>query len=118
MEKHVKLLGALHIVYGAILLFVGVIVFVAVAGGGQLAESVEVEQLTTGIGALVGGLIVVAAIPSLAGGIGLLNQKSWAWVLVLIGGCLSLLSFPVGTALGVYTIWALLKPETKSLLTH
>jgi hypothetical protein len=29
----------------------------------------------------------------------------------MVLGALSLLSFPVGTALGVYTLWALTRPD-------
>jgi hypothetical protein len=50
-------------------------------------------------------IIIVFSIPSLIAGIGLLNKASWAMTLALVLGCLKLLSFPVGTAIGVYTIW-------------
>ncbi len=30
-------------------------------------------------------------------------------VLLLIAGCISLLSFPIGTAIGVYTIWVFIE---------
>ena len=48
---------------------------------------------------------VVIALPSLIAGWGLLNNKSWAMLLALIVGCLRLFSFPIGTAIGIYTIW-------------
>jgi hypothetical protein len=50
-------------------------------------------------------LIILVALPSLIGGWGLLNRQSWAMTLVLIVGCLKLFSFPIGTAIGIYTIW-------------
>jgi hypothetical protein len=50
-------------------------------------------------------IIIVFSIPSLIAGIGLLNKASWAMTLALILGCLKLISFPIGTAIGVYTIW-------------
>lgn len=50
-------------------------------------------------------IIIAFSIPSLIAGIGLLNKASWAMTLALVLGCLKLLSFPVGTAIGVYTIW-------------
>ncbi|MBK8292646.1 MAG: hypothetical protein IPK96_18635 [Flammeovirgaceae bacterium] len=51
------------------------------------------------------GIIILFSIPSIIGGIGLLNHKKWALTLLLILGCFKLFSFPIGTAIGIYTIW-------------
>jgi len=51
------------------------------------------------------GVIILFSIPSIIGGIGLLNHKKWALTLLLILGCFKLFSFPIGTAIGIYTIW-------------
>ncbi len=50
-------------------------------------------------------IAIFISIPSLIAGIGLLNKQGWAMILVLILGCLKLFSFPIGTAIGVYSIW-------------
>lgn len=50
-------------------------------------------------------IVILFSIPSIIGGIGLLNHKSWALTLVLVLGCFKLFSFPIGTAIGIYTIW-------------
>jgi hypothetical protein len=34
-----------------------------------------------------------------------LNNKSWALTLLLVLGCFKLFSFPIGTAIGIYTIY-------------
>jgi len=39
-------------------------------------------------------------------------------MLAIVLGALSLLSIPIGTLLGIYTIWALTKPESQSLLRN
>ena len=65
----------------------------------------------------IGGLIVVTSIPEIIGGIGLLKKQGWARILVLILGFLNLLDIPIGTALGVYTIWVLLKEESAQILS-
>ena len=44
-------------------------------------------------------------------GWGLSERKAWARPLGLVVGFLALLRFPLGTALGIYTLWVLL-PET------
>ena len=47
--------------------------------------------------------LALASIIGILGGWGPLNRRAWAGILVLI------LAFPVGTALAVYTVLALLK---------
>jgi len=42
---------------------------------------------------------------------GLFEREPWARMLGLALGFLALPRFPLGTALGIYTLWALLLPE-------
>jgi len=42
---------------------------------------------------------------------GLFERESWARILGIVVGVLALLRFPLGTALGIYTLWVLL-PES------
>ena len=58
---------------------------------------------------------LVSAVWDLAGGIGLLKRRRWARILVLIGAVPELFLFPVGTAIGIYTIWVLMQKETIQL---
>ena len=50
---------------------------------------------------------------SLAGGIGLLQGKSWGRIIGFVVAVLSLFWFPVGTAIGVLVIIYLARPEVK-----
>ena len=45
-------------------------------------------------------------------GFGLLRRQSWARVLGIVVAILALLKFPVGTALGIYTLWVLVPSES------
>ncbi len=49
----------------------------------------------------------VMALVSLVTGYGLLTQKPWGRVLGIVMGILTLIKLPVGTALGIYTLWVL-----------
>jgi len=60
------------------------------------------------------GIIVLFSIPSIIGGIGLLNNKPWALTLLLVLGCFKLFSFPIGTAIGIYTIWVYAENHKKT----
>ena len=44
---------------------------------------------------------------------GLFEREPWARMLGIVLGCLALLRFPFGTALGIYTLWVLL-PESSA----
>lgn len=117
MQKHVTILAVLHIAYSGIVLIAAAIAFIAIVGGGLLSGDAQAIGITAGVGILVSLILLVVAAPGLIGGFGLLNKKSWARILVLIIGCINLLSFPVGTALGIYSIWVLVQPETKFILS-
>jgi hypothetical protein len=54
----------------------------------------------------------IKGVLSLAAGWGLLQRESWARALTIVMGFLSILHIPLGTALGIYTIWVLLPNES------
>jgi hypothetical protein len=112
MENHKRVLGILLLVMSAFLIMVmaflniflsTIFTFAQSQAETKDAEAIEfVRGLVSYIPLFV---IIVFAVPSVIAGIGLLTKKSWAMILALIIGCVHLLSFPIGTALGVYTIW-------------
>jgi hypothetical protein len=115
MQTHIKVLGYLSIAFGALGVLVALIVFVSVAGGGLISGDAEAIAITSGVGSVIAVLVILVSAPSIIGGIGLLQWRPWARILVIILGCLNLLNFPFGTALGIYTLWALTRPEAQSL---
>lgn len=60
---------------------------------------------------VIATMILLKALAGFASGWGLLERQSWARPLTLVLGFVSLINIPLGTALGVYTIWVLLPPE-------
>jgi hypothetical protein len=54
------------------------------------------------------GLVISGfAIAGLIAGGGLMAHRPWARMLAIVLGCISLIHFPLGTALGIYTLWVL-----------
>jgi len=51
---------------------------------------------------------MVKGILGVIAGWGLLDRQSWARLLAIVIAFLSLLHFPFGTAIGIYTLWVLL----------
>ena len=119
MEKHVTLVGALHIGYSALQILGGLIAFMFIVGGGLLGGLIAKEELVFGITFFVGTTITVwvllVSIPGIIGGVGLLRYKPWARYMVLVLSVLALLNCPIGMAIGIYSIWALVQDETAKL---
>ena len=59
------------------------------------------------------GLAIVIGMAGIAAGWGLIEHQSWARPLALVLGILSLFKVPVGTALGIYTLWVLMPRESE-----
>ncbi|MCL3781802.1 hypothetical protein EMN47_15560 [Prolixibacteraceae bacterium JC049] len=77
------------------------------------------EPIVANLGPLVLGVIFTILglkhVITIIGAIGLMKYKNWGRILILIVSALDLLSFPIGTALGVYSFWALLNNESQQL---
>ena len=121
MTTHVKVLGALFIVFGALyvcLAFFSSMILgtlatiVGTQGGDDAAVGAGVLGMV-GAAAFVFWLIV--GIPGIIAGIGLLKMKRWARILGIVLSALRLIQFPIGTALGIYGLWVLFNKETEAL---
>ena len=122
MGQHVKILGILHILYGGLGVFAGLVVFLVMGGiaglvgvTGHSPDSAMAIPILGGIGSLVFVILLCISLPGIIVGFGLLHFKPWARILALIMSALELFSIPLGTALGIYGFWVLLKPETEQL---
>lgn len=110
-EGHNKLLAWGHIAWGSLFALMG-LVFGLMFGLFGVFAAADPDQKDPFAGAFLGlfGVIfgvfyLVFAVPSIVAGIGLLKQKRWAKIWSIIGGVLSAMSFPIGTAVCVYTFW-------------
>ena len=117
MEQHLSVLAVLYIVLGFIGMIFAVFVFTVFVGGGLLSGDEEAIFVTSIVGTGVGIFLAVTSLPGIIGGFGLLKKKSWARILLIILGCLNLLNVPLGTALGVYTLWVLLNKDSEGLFS-
>jgi hypothetical protein len=59
--------------------------------------------------------IVLASVPGIAAGIGMLKFRPWSRILAIVVSALNILNVPLGTALGVYSLWVLLNNEVEAL---
>jgi hypothetical protein len=119
VEQHVKILGVLNIVWGA-LGALGGLVLLAIFGGVYGIAGIAIghnpgAQIALPIMAIIGSVIalflLILSVPSIIAGIGLLYFKPWARIFALVISVLHLFNIPIGTALGIYGLWVLLSQE-------
>ncbi|MGD0130551.1 MAG: hypothetical protein ABSE57_00845 [Bryobacteraceae bacterium] len=122
MAQHVKILGILHIVFGALGVFAAIVILMIFGGlsafvglSDHTPEGFPAVPILGAIGAFVFVLILVLSLPGLIIGIGLVQFRPWARMAGIILSALDLLSVPLGTALGVYGFWVLLNRETEQM---
>lgn len=124
MRDHIRILGILNIVMGALTALIGIAALLVLGGvagaiSSGLSGDLDNGQVAAPILAIVGLCIAVffliLALPSILGGWGLLNFRPWARILIIIVSVLHLLNFPFGTALGVYGLWVLLSDEARRI---
>jgi hypothetical protein len=111
MKKHTQIVAALHIALGVLSLLGAIAVFAVFGIAGSIVISQGEHQAAGILGIIavsLGTFLAALALPGIIGGWALLSGRSWGRPLVLVLGALHLINFPLGTALGIYTIWALL----------
>ncbi|PYX36978.1 MAG: hypothetical protein DMG75_08590 [Acidobacteria bacterium] len=62
---------------------------------------------------MVGIFVLAKAGLGFVAGWGLLERQTWARILCLVLGFISLFNIPLGTALGIYTLWVLLPADSE-----
>jgi hypothetical protein len=119
MKKHITVVGAIHIGFGIVGLIAAFIVLLVLIGTGVLVLSIEGDELPLTIMASVAVFVAIIlgilSIPEIIGGIGILKLKNWARYLVLVIAIFNLFNIPLGTAIGIYSIWVLMQDQTESL---
>lgn len=118
MKKHTQIVAALHIALGAMSLLGAIVVFAVfgMAGGIVISQGQHQAAGILGIVAVaLGAFLTALALPGIIGGWALLSGRSWGRPLVLVLGFIDLINIPFGTALGIYTIWALLHEPVSQL---
>ena len=117
MDTHGKIAAALHIINGLfwlLMVLVGVFVFgsvAAIAGLDQTADGKAVMDIVVGAAKVVGGLFAVLAIAEIVSAVLYLQGSASARIWLIVFSALALLNIPIGTAIGGYSLWALLRDE-------
>ncbi|WP_167613627.1 hypothetical protein [Maribellus sediminis] len=112
MEKHINIVAALQIGLSILRLIIIGIVFAILHFVGDFSGDHDAQMVLSIIANVMIVVCTILSLPSILAGIGLFKRKEWARILTLIISVLELINFPIGTAVGVYSIWALSQNET------
>jgi hypothetical protein len=121
METHAKVLGILNIVTGVLglctalflmVVFGGVAGLVGADGDPDAAIVVPIIGIT---GAVLVLFMIVTSLPALIIGYGLYQLQPWSRIAGIVLSIVSLIWFPLGTALGVYGLWVLFSADGQRL---
>lgn len=111
MEKHINIVAALQIGLSILGVLTGIFIYVLLYFIGDFSNDSEAQFILSIIANVLIIFLIVLSLPGIIAGIGLFKRKEWARILTLIISVLDLINFPIGTAVGVYSIWALVQPE-------
>ena len=119
VQRNLQTLGILWCVVGAYRVvagLIGMIFFRAFAThkfgndawmfGGRFHGAVP-PMWVAGLWPVIAVTTIFAAALALVAGYGLLNRRPWGRIVAIIAAVLALIKFPIGTALGIYTLWVL-----------
>ncbi len=116
VERNIQVLAVLWLVSGAmsligcfVLLMLGNLLF---RGGIVFPGAGGFPPFLRGIFNFAAIIVGAHAALSIIAGWGLLERQTWARAIAIVAAFLALFHIPLGTALGVYTIWVLLPNES------
>ncbi len=116
MKKHVTLVAALQIGFSTMGILGAMVVFFVFSFAGSFVSDVDVaSEVMNFLGTFLPSMLLLLSLAGLIGGIGLLRFQRWARVLVMVMAAIGCFAFPIGTIIGVYSLWVLMQDETAKL---
>jgi hypothetical protein len=123
VQSHLRTLGILWCVYGGYRIFAGLAASIFLFG---MSHSGFFDHFNPGnnfpfsrFAPMMGGIASVVLVMTIGGaalafltGFALLNRKPWGRTLGIVAGVLSLIKIPIGTGLGIYTLWVLIPGQS------
>jgi hypothetical protein len=114
MNKHITATAMLRIglaILGVLLAGLIYFGFRWLLGFEEVRADVMAEPIMTTIANISAIAILIASLLNAIAGFGLLARQTWARYLAMILSVVDLFNVPIGTAIGVYTIWALTQTD-------
>ncbi len=120
MRKHVELVGLLYFVWGSLFALIGV-AFLAFAFGTAASATTAAgdRRFAAGVSAAafagLAALSLIWAFVHIWDAVAVRHGRHLARAIAMILAILNLVLLPIGTAIGIYTLWVLTQDETRPL---
>lgn len=123
VNSHIRILGVLWIIAGVLralsigwIWFVGRMVFPTVLSNiaPRFVMGDPLTRIVQGGLAFASALFVLQAALAFVAAWGLLERQSWGRIAGIVAGIFALWHIPLGTALGIYTLWVLLPSSSET----
>jgi len=118
MEKHINTVAALQIGLSIFNLLMALTFYSFLKLIGGFIDEPSGEMVLTIIANIAATILIILSIPGIIAGWGLYRRKEWARILTLILSVIGIFNFPFGTAIGIYSIWVLIQPESVSAFAN
>jgi hypothetical protein len=113
LDIHTRVAACLHIVLGVLglllLLVMGALVGAFGALGPDFGIDRQIAERVGGVGILFVGLFALLPLLEILGAVLLLRGNDTGRLFTIVFSILSLVNIPIGTAIGAYSLWALLR---------
>ena len=131
MEKHITVVGVLHVVYASLRMVLAAFLFAILVSLGPIFKflfrigavdpgeiPVDLWNILPVILFIVIVVLFVVGLLGILGGLGVMKHREWARLLVIVLSFFYLVRIPLGTLLGIYSLWVLLNDETIRTFTQ
>ena len=115
IDIHVRIAAWLHIALGILWVSIGLFIglffgaFGAFMGAAAHGSATGVLALIAGFGVVLFLIVMAFPVLEIVGGVLLLRGSPAGRVITIVFSVLELINIPFGTAIGVYSMWALLR---------
>ena len=111
MQKNINIVAALQIGLSIFNLLIAFLIFTVLKVVGGFVDDSNGSTILSLVADILAIVFIVISLPGIFAGMGLYKRREWARVLTIILSVIELFSFPFGTAIGIFSIWALIQPE-------
>jgi hypothetical protein len=118
MRKHVTTVAIIQIVRSSLWLIITIASVVGLSIALGVVEDEIAQKVLRIVIVTFPVFLGIFAILGLVAGIGLLSFKPWARIMTLIITGMGCLAIPIGTLIGVYSIWVLMQSESTRLFSN
>lgn len=112
MQKNINIVAALQIGLSIFNLLIAFLIFTVLKVVGGFVDDANGSTILSLIADILAIVFIIISLPGILAGMGLYKRKEWARILTIILSVIELFSFPFGTAIGIFSIWAMIQPET------